>query len=196
MEENRIIMQNARKSLSNKWALAVLSYLIISIILWAVGAIRFPIVSFVICLIISGPIQFGTAFFSSRLAAGKKVDFVQIFEGFRTRIERSFVAYVLEAVFIFLWTLLLIIPGIIASIAYSQTFYILSEDKKIDALDAITKSKQMMYGHKWTYFCLNLRFIGWFLLCLLTLGIGFLWFIPYVQVSYAEFYKELKKAQK
>jgi uncharacterized membrane protein len=51
----------------------------------------------------------------------------------------------------------------------------------------------MMDGYKWKYFCLGLRFIGWALLCVLTLGIGFLWLSPYIQVSYAKFYEDLKK---
>ena len=96
------------------------------------------------------------------------------------------------AVFILLWMLLLIIPGIIAALAYSQTFYILAEDESIGAMDALKKSKEMMNGYKWKYFCLSLRFLGWVLLCILTLGIGFLWLAPYVEVSYAHFYEELK----
>ena len=97
--------------------------------------------------------------------------------------------------FIFLWMLLLIIPGIIASIAYSQTFYILAEDDTIGSMDALRKSKEMMNGYKWKYFCLVLRFVGWFLLCILTFGIGFLWLSPYIQVSYAKFYEDLKTNQ-
>ena len=98
-------------------------------------------------------------------------------------------------VFVFLWALLLIIPGIIAAIAYSQTFYILAEDDTIGSMDALRKSKEMMIGYKWKYFCLGLRFIGWALLCVLTLGIGFLWLSPYIQVSYAKFYEDLKTNQ-
>jgi uncharacterized membrane protein len=94
--------------------------------------------------------------------------------------------------FILLWTLLLIIPGIIAAISYSMTFYILADDNSIGAMDAIDKSKKMMDGYKWKYFCLGLRFLGWALLCILTLGIGFLWLMPYMQVSMAKFYDDVK----
>jgi uncharacterized membrane protein len=87
--------------------------------------------------------------------------------------------------------LLLIIPGIMAGLSYSQTFYILSEDPSIGAMDAIRKSKEMMYGNRWKLFCLGLRFIGWLLLCILTLGIGFIWLAPYMAVSMAKFYDDL-----
>ena len=62
-------------------------------------------------------------------------------------------------------------------------------------MDALRKSKEMMDGYKWKYFCLGLRFIGWALLCVLTLGIGILWLSPYVQVSYAKFYEDVKNNQ-
>ncbi|GHT57847.1 hypothetical protein FACS18945_2990 [Bacteroidia bacterium] len=92
------------------------------------------------------------------------------------------------------WSLLLIIPGIIAAISYSMTFYIIADDPAISAMDAINKSKKMMYGYKMKYFCLSLRFLGWALLCILTLGIGFLWLMPYIQVTFAKFYDDLKAA--
>jgi uncharacterized membrane protein len=91
-----------------------------------------------------------------------------------------------------LWALLLIVPGIVAAISYSMTFFILAEDSSLTPMEAINKSKQMMDGYKLKYFYLCLKFIGWALLCCLTLGIGFLWLIPYIQVSTAKFYDELK----
>jgi uncharacterized membrane protein len=102
---------------------------------------------------------------------------------------------VLMLVFTLLWMLLLIIPGIIAAISYSLTFYIIADDDTIKPMEAIDKSKQMMDGYKWKYFFLALRFLGWALLCILTLGIGFLWLIPYVQVTFAKFYDDVKANQ-
>jgi uncharacterized membrane protein len=68
----------------------------------------------------------------------------------------------------------------------------LADDNSIKAMEAIDKSKKMMDGYKWKYFCLGLRFLGWALLCILTLGIGFLWLMPYMQVSMAKFYDDVK----
>ena len=117
-----------------------------------------------------------------------------MFEGFNTWL-RSFKAYFLMILYIFLRLLLLIVPGIIAIYAYSQTYYILADDKNIGINDAIKKSKEMMMGNKWKLFCLGCRFIGWGLLCMLTFGIGFLWLVPYAQVSIAKFYDDVKGSQ-
>jgi uncharacterized membrane protein len=95
-------------------------------------------------------------------------------------------------VFIFLWTLLLIIPGILAAYSYSMTFFVLAEDPTIGARNSIRKSKELMFGNRWKFFCLGWRFFGWALLCILTLGIGFLFLAPYVQTSFARFYDDIK----
>ncbi len=99
---------------------------------------------------------------------------------------------VLTRIFIFLWTLLLIIPGIIKSYSYAMTPYILEENPELTANEAIDRSRYMMRGHKFDLFWLQLSFIGWFLLALLTAGIGFFWFIPYYETSQSAFYEEVK----
>jgi uncharacterized membrane protein len=91
-----------------------------------------------------------------------------------------------------LWTLLFYIPGIIMSFAYAMTPYILEEHPEISAWDASTRSREMMKGHKFDLFYLYLSFIGWFILALLTAGIGFLWLSPYVDAAKAAFYNDLK----
>jgi uncharacterized membrane protein len=103
----------------------------------------------------------------------------------------SFIAYLLIIIFTILWALLLIVPGIIAAISYSMTFYIMADNKEMNAQDAIRKSKELMKGNKYRYFCLACRFIGWFLLSILSLGIGFLWLVPYFMTSNARFYESL-----
>ena len=74
-----------------------------------------------------------------------------------------------------------------------MTFWILAEDKQIGPHDALKKSYNMMRGNKWKFCCLTCRFIGWFLLSILTLGIGFLWLLPYLYVSSGNFYNEISK---
>ncbi|MFD2445416.1 DUF975 family protein [Bacillus sp. CGMCC 1.16607] len=102
---------------------------------------------------------------------------------------------ILVGIFTFLWSLLLIIPGIIKSLSYSQTFLLLKDHPELTALDAISESRRRMNGYKWKYFLLNLSFIGWGILCIFTLGIGLLWLSPYVSTSVATFYNELIKPQ-
>jgi uncharacterized membrane protein len=91
--------------------------------------------------------------------------------------------------------LLLIVPGIIAALSYSMTYFIIAENDSIGSLEAITKSKEMMRGNKWKLFCLCCRFLGWILLCILTIGIGFLWLYPYMMVSFAKFYDDIKRQE-
>ncbi|MGE6376142.1 DUF975 family protein [Peribacillus muralis] len=98
---------------------------------------------------------------------------------------------ILQAIFLFLWSLLLIIPGIIKSIAYSQLFFLLRDHPQYTILEAITESRKRMNGLKWKYFLMNLSFIGWGFLCLFTVGIGLLWLIPYIGTTLAAFYDEL-----
>ncbi|WP_300560480.1 DUF975 family protein [Companilactobacillus sp.] len=105
--------------------------------------------------------------------------------------------YIIMAVLTWLWSLLLLIPGIIKSFAYSQTYYIykdLSDKGQADGyslMDFITRSRKLMDGHKADYFVLQLSFIGWFLLGAITCGIGFIWIIPYYNLTMANFYRDL-----
>ena len=96
---------------------------------------------------------------------------------------------------VMLWTLLLIIPGIIMTFAYAMTPYILEEHPEIGAWDASTRSREMMKGHKFDLFWLYLSFIGWAILGILTFGIGYLWLSPYVSCSEIGFYNDLKAEQ-
>lgn len=97
---------------------------------------------------------------------------------------------ILQGLFIFLWSLLLLIPGIIKSLAYSQTYFIMRDNPQLSALEAITESRKRMKGYKWKYFLMNLSFLGWGILSVITLGIGFLWLVPYVGTTTAAFYNE------
>ncbi|MBT6378140.1 MAG: DUF975 family protein [Flavobacterium sp.] len=191
VKENKELMAEARESLSGNWGLAIATFLVYGIIISIFQVI--PTVGSVLALFIAGPMLVGVSMFSLSLSRGESARLEQIFEGFKNY-GTVLGAYLLMVLFIFLWMLLLIIPGIIAAIAYSQTFYILAEDDAIGSMDALKKSKEMMDGYKWKYFCLGLRFIGWALLCILTLGIGFLWLSPYIQISYAKFYEDIKAA--
>jgi len=187
--KNAELMKSARESLRGKWGIAVSGFLIYCILSFSLGAI--PIIGPIIALIIGGPLTLGLAIFSLAIARRSDVRIELIFEGFQD-FSRALVAYLLVAIFILLWLLLLIIPGIIAAFSYALTFYIMADDKSISARDAISKSKKMMNGYKWKLFCLYLRFIGWFILGILSLFIGFLWIGPYLQISVAKFYEDVK----
>lgn len=191
--ENITLMRNARESLKGKWSLAIGTFIIYSIIMGAVGAIKTP--GSIISLLIGGPFALGAASFSLNISRGKDARLEQIFQGFN-RFSTALGAYLLMILFVILWSLLLIIPGIIAALSYSMTFYILSDDQTIRAEDALKKSKIMMQGYKLKLFYLCLRFFLLALLCILTLGIGFFWLIPFVHVSMAKFYEDINTSNK
>jgi len=187
--ENTVLMKMARESLKGKWGLAVGAFFVVIAITAAIQSI--PEAGALLSLIIGGPFTLGMATFSLSLSRDQEARFEQIFDGFRD-FGKALGAYLLIILYVFLWLLLLIVPGIIAAISYSMTFYIMVDDPAIKATDAMDKSKQMMNGYKWKFFYLQLRFLGWALLCILTLGIGFLWLSPYYHVSIAKFYDDIK----
>lgn len=182
-------MERARQALQGKWALAAgASFLFLLI---TVGVQQIPKVGIIISLLISGPLVIGFNTFCLAISRYQNAKIEQLFEGFQNFVN-ALITYLLVSVFTILWTLLLIVPGIIASLSYSMTYFILSDDPTIAPLDAIRKSKAMMQGHKWKLACLYFRFIGWILLCGLTLGIGLFWVLPYMYVSIAQFYDDIK----
>lgn len=98
----------------------------------------------------------------------------------------------LVGILTFLWSLLFIIPGIIKAFSYAMTPFILDENPELGASEAIHRSRMMMKNHKFDLFWLYLSFIGWFLLCCITCGIGFIWLTPYINTAKASFYEEVK----
>ena len=105
---------------------------------------------------------------------------------------RNAVSILLVYLYTILWTLLFIVPGIIKGLAYSLTPFIVKDNPQLSPNQAINLSMKMMKGHKFDLFYLYLSFIGWIFLAILTLGIGFLWVIPYMQTSMAAFYLDVK----
>lgn len=190
--ENAVLMTMARESLKGKWGLAVGVAAVMFLILILPNIFEKITPSFsLVSLIITGPFALGFSIFALALSRNQEAKFAQLFDGFNI-FWKAIGTYLLMVLFTILWSLLLIIPGIIAALSYSMTFFILAENQNIRAIEAIDKSKNMMYGYKWKFFLLGLRFIGWALLCILTAGVGFLWLIPYMKVSYAKFYDDIK----
>ena len=105
---------------------------------------------------------------------------------------RNAVSILLVYLYTLLWTLLFIVPGIIKGLAYSLTPFIVKDNPQLSPNQAINLSMKMMKGHKFDLFYLYLSFVGWIFLAILTLGIGLLWVIPYMQTSMAAFYLDVK----
>ena len=144
----------------------------------------------IVCLIFGGAVRLGYAKFNLALVDHKQADFQDIFSQF-DRFGSGFLLNLLTFVFVLLWTLLLIIPGIIAGFSYSMAPYILYENPGMRPYDALRASKALMKGNKWRLFCLEFSFIGWAILCAFTLGIGYLWLRPYEEAASASFYRQI-----
>ncbi|MCK4695371.1 MAG: DUF975 family protein [Candidatus Cloacimonetes bacterium] len=194
MRENSEIRKFAREILSGNWLNAVLAYLIYAGIFSVASSLQ------IIVLIIAGPMAFGLTLYYLTLVRSNTTDFNLLFKAFNFSgknlglFGRTLGVYLLTCLYIFLWTLLLIIPGIIASFAYSMVLFIYVDNPEMGISETLRKSKEMMYGYKTKLFLLHLSFIGWGLLCILSFGIGFLWLGPYMFTSLSIFYEELKKA--
>ena len=132
----------------------------------------------------------GYAKFNLNLVDKKNAAFETLFEYF-SHWKTTTIARLLRALYVFLWSLLFIIPGIVAGFSYAMTDYILAEDPELTADEAISQSKSIMMGNKWRFFCLQFSFIGWDILATLAFGIGHLWLTPYKQAAYAAFYREV-----
>jgi len=187
--ENSVLSDRALEALRGKWGLAIGTLLVYAIMMAIIQSI--PLAGWLISILISGPMTLGVVMFSLSISRNQNPRFEQIFDGF-SNFTTAFLAYLFSLVFTLLWMLLLIIPGIIAALSYALTFYIIADDRDISPMAAIDKSKAMMDGYKTKLFLLGLRFFGWALLCLLTLGIGFFWLLPYTQVTMAKFYEDIK----
>lgn len=159
---------------------------------WLVGFGVVLLIWIIATIIIGGAVTLGYAKFNLNLVDRREARFEDLFSQFN-RIGAGFCMQFLRGLFIFLWALLFIIPGIIASYRYSMTPYIMAEHPEYGALDAIGYSKEMMVGNKWRLFCMQISFIGWFFLCLLTLGIGLLWLNPYIEAANAAFYRDVSQ---
>ncbi|WP_454192418.1 DUF975 family protein [Paenibacillus sp. Marseille-Q7038] len=140
------------------------------------------------------PFYAGVLWFYISLVRKEKAQIRNIFKIYQDgRLTLKLIwTYIVMIFFIFLWTLLLIVPGIIKSISYSQTLYVLKDHPEYSATQAITESRRLMDGYKWKYVLFLLSFIGWFLLTAVTFGLAWFFVGPYFSAAQAVFYEELK----
>lgn len=179
----------ARQSLSDMWGGAVVLCLVYLLISLCTSFI--PVVGSLISLLLM-PLGFGyTVSFLDNAREKSGFPIGNLFIGFKDY-GRIFGTMLLQGIYTVLWTLLLIVPGIIKNYSYAMTPYILKDEPQLKYNAAIEKSMAMMNGHKWNLFCLQLSFIGWVLLSILSLGIGYLWVAPYIASATAHFYDEVK----
>ena len=142
-------------------------------------------------LALGGVMSMGRATYSLNLIDGREAEFADLFTGFR-RFYDALIMNVVSILMVFLGMLLFVVPGIILGYAYAMAPYILAENPDISGTEALRLSRQMMKGHKWELFWLELTFIGWSILAAFTLGLGNLALAPYQGISKASFYRDVQ----
>ncbi|MDP8219928.1 MAG: DUF975 family protein [Candidatus Stygibacter frigidus] len=189
----------ARRNLEGKWEKAIVAVLLGFLVFAAIDAIFGKTYLsggfFIFCLrlIFQGPVSLGMVMFFLALSRRTNPEASLIFKGFDNWIS-AFLTILLMTFFIFLWSILLIVPGLIAIFSYSLSLFILADNPDLKPLEAIKRSKHMMQGHKNELLKLNLSFIGWLFLSALTCGILFILYVgPLYYATITEFYESLQE---
>lgn len=190
----RDFRSQAWSAMNGKWGMLALITLLVSLIEGGLAGLSIIGVGAIVLLLVTGPLMLGTTIISLKVMRGNYVSVGDMFLGFKN-FGNAFLLALLNEIFVFLWSLLLIVPGIIKAYSYRMSFYILADNPDMDPNTARIRSIEMMKGNKWRLFCLDLSFIGWLILCLLTLGILSFWIQPYIQCASAAFYQDLIREQ-
>ncbi len=181
-----IYAKMAKQKLTGCWTTAVLITLLYAVLLGALDA------TVVGGILLGGPLWYGVHSFYLGQIRGERPGVGVLFDGVQYRFGTSIAVYLLQGIFCFLWSLLCIVPGIVKYYSYAMAPFILADHPEMDAIEIIDESRAMMEGHKWELFCLDLSFIGWWILCILTWGIGSLWLSPYMGCARAQFYEAVR----
>ena len=192
----------ALSALENKWgnfvAITFVYGLIIGITQVLSGDKDSPAILHLIGLvlfILALPLTWGYQTLFLGAVRGGEVTAKDMFEGYNKELfSRVLTTTLLYYVYVFLWSMLLLIPGCIKAYSYAMTPFILKDNPEMKNNAAIEESMRMMDGHKLELFLLDLSFIGWAILSILTCCIGFLWLVPYMNMARVNFYEDLKKA--
>lgn len=140
---------------------------------------------------ILAPLVMGFTHLNLGMAEGNKASFDLFFRGYSSY-AKVIMLYLLQLILFVLWSCLFIIPGIIKAYSYSMAYYIMAEHPEMSANEALRASMEMMQGHKWQLFVLELSFILWMLLGSITLGLAYIYIIPYMNLTITNFYNTIK----
>jgi uncharacterized membrane protein len=197
MIERASLKQSAKEKLKGNWGTGVLItlvYLLITGPFSGLGHLKdIGVIFTVASLFITAPLMLGEAITYIVFVKTDNLVFENLFSGFKYY-AKSLGLYLWLILWIILWFLLLIIPGIIKALAYSQAYFIIAENPSVKVRDSLKISMLMTEGYKGDIFVFVLSFLGWFLLSILTLAIGFLWVSPYFHTAFANLYIKLKEA--
>ena len=185
-----------RQALTGNWGLAILAtlfYMILSSAPMLLFRGLFDLenldrISDLYTFLVSGPLSLGYIGFIIGMFRRQNPSPASVLHGFE-RFFKAFALFVVTSLLIALWTLLLIIPGLIAAYRYAMVFYILADKPDMGIFEIIGESKRMMAGNKLKFFLLQFSFIGWAILSFITLGLGFIFLLPYLIAASVGFYE-------
>ncbi len=184
------IKAQAKAQLKGKVGMFFLCTLIIYAITFALCFI--PLIGVIGMYIVLPPLMLGLIMVCLNVTYGDNVEIATLFKGFNY-MGKSIALFLMILFFTMLWSLLFIIPGIIKSYSYSMAFYILAENPEMSAREALNESKEIMKGNKLNLFVLQLSFILWELLATVTFGIAYVYVLPYMQLTFVNFYHNIKR---
>ncbi len=179
------LKMRAKQSLAGNWGTAIIVmivYMLVNSLLGSTG----------IGALVTGLVGVGYVSFYLSILRAKGASLESCISAITDNIGTKFVSTLLVSLYTFLWSLLFVIPGIVKGYAYAMTPYILIDRPELSATEAIDESQKMMDGHKMDLFILELSFIGWILLSMVTCGIAIFYVEPYMSATRAAFYLELK----
>ncbi|MFI3211949.1 MAG: DUF975 family protein [Eubacteriales bacterium] len=189
MFTNAELKDQAKQQISGNLGILFLIYIIYMLIVLGCNAV--PVAGSIASYVLAPPLTFGLIAIYLGLTVGETPDVNRLFDGFKY-FGTTIILQLLMSVFILLWSMLLIVPGIIKAYSYSMAFYILVENPQMSATEALDESKRIMKGNKMALFSLQLSFIGWILLVGLTAGIASIYVYPYMSAATANFYNRIK----
>lgn len=176
----------AKAQLSGNWGPAVGAFVVFGLLM---GVLSYTGVG---SLILFGAMMVGYVTLWTGLFRNGKIEFSDLFSGFKSDFVNTLIFGLLYNIFITLWTMLFFIPGIVKSYSYAMAPYILADNPELSGNDAITASRKLMNGKKGRLFCLDFSFIGWIILSVFTFGILVLWVGPWMEAARADFYESIK----
>ncbi len=185
---------DAKEMIKGKIGMLFVVTLLIAVVTWIANFVLsfIPVIgSLATAVFVSAPFALSLIKIYLNVTKGIKPGAQDAFSGF-SDFWSAFKVNFLVGLFTALWSLLFVIPGIIKAFSYSMAMYILAENEGMPALEAISRSKEMMEGHKMEYFVLSLSFIGWAFLTVITFGLAGIWVMPYMNTTMANFYLSLK----
>lgn len=180
----------AKEQMHSKLGMLIVIILLIGVVTFAISLI--PVLGAIIAFIITPAFSLSLCMVYLRVAKKEEIQISDAFKGLN-KTGRALWLNILIGLFTFLWSLLLVIPGIIKSYSYSMAYYVLADNPELTARQALARSKKIMKGHKFEFFVLQLSFFWWYLLVGITCGIAALYVAPYMSTTVTNFYNSIKE---